>query len=45
MSHQYYKFEMVTMDKLFWCAIRPNQKKKKKEERTVKFYMSLLNNE
>lgn len=43
MSHQYYKFEMVTVDKLFWCAIRPNQKKK--EERTVKFYMSLLNNE
>lgn len=31
MSHQYYKFEMVTMDKLFWCAIRPNQKKKKKK--------------
>lgn len=30
MSHQYYKFEMVTMDKLFWCAIRPNQKKKEK---------------
>lgn len=29
MSHQYYKFEMVTMDKLFWCAIRPNQKKKR----------------
>lgn len=43
MSHQYYKLKWLQW--INFSGVLSDQTKKKEKERTVKFYMSLLNNE